>query len=96
MLADGEGVPDQGANGTSFAAPQVAATVANVQAIVWGLAGHALGLGAMVDVLQQGGNGPRSRVDPADGSTVMTSGMNVSTYGSDMTGWALYNAVCSG
>ncbi|MGD9510413.1 MAG: hypothetical protein AB7X49_17885, partial [Geminicoccaceae bacterium] len=55
--------------GTSFAAPQVAATVANVQAIVWGLAGHTLGVAAMIDVLRQGGGGPLSRPDPADGST---------------------------
>jgi hypothetical protein len=25
---------------------------------------------------------------------MMTSGMSVSSHGSDMTGWALHNAVC--
>lgn len=34
------------------------------------------------------------RYDPADGSVMMSSGMSVSGHGSDITGWALYNAVC--
>lgn len=69
VLADGERIPDADSYGTSFAAPQVAATVANVQAIVWGLAGRTLGVAAMIDVLRQGGNGPRSSPDPADERT---------------------------
>lgn len=36
------------------------------------------------------------RYDPADASVSMSSGMSVSAHGSDMTGWALHNAVCSG
>lgn len=36
------------------------------------------------------------RYDPQDGSVSMSSGMNVSAHGSDMTGWALHNAVCNG
>ena len=67
ILADGEGVPRPGFNGTSFAAPRVAATVTHVQAIVDGLTGDVLGTAQMIDVLQQGGAGPRSRPDPADG-----------------------------
>ncbi|MFO1050232.1 MAG: S8 family serine peptidase [Geminicoccaceae bacterium] len=69
VLADGEDVPDAGSRGTSFAAPQVAATVANVQAIVHGLTGHTLGVAAMIDALREGGAGPRSQPDPADGVT---------------------------
>lgn len=69
VLADGEQVPDADSYGTSFAAPRVAATVANVQAIVWGLADLTLGVTAMIDVLRQGGNGPRSNPDPADERT---------------------------
>lgn len=68
VLADGEGVPD-GSRGTSFAAPQVAATVANVQAIVHGLTGQTLGVAAMIDALREGGAGPLSQPDPADGVT---------------------------
>ena len=69
VLADGENVPRPGSHGTSFAAPQVAATVTHVQAIVDGLTGDVLGAAAMIGVLQQGGAGPRSRPDPADGRT---------------------------
>ena len=69
ILADGEDVPRAGFGGTSFAAPQVAATVTHVQAIVHGLTGGLLDVAQMVDVLQQGGAGPLSRPDPADGRT---------------------------
>jgi hypothetical protein len=69
ILADGEDAPGSGGTGTSFAAPSVAATVANVQAIVHGLTGTKLDVARMVDVLQQGGAGPRSSPDPADGTT---------------------------
>ena len=69
LLADGENVPQSGSNGTSFAAPQVAATVTHIQAIVQGLTSGLLGVTAMVDALQQGGAGPRSQPDPADGHT---------------------------
>lgn len=69
VLADGEGVPDGGSRGTSFAAPQVAATVANVQAIVHGLTGQTLGVAGMIDALREGGAGPLSQPDPADGVT---------------------------
>jgi hypothetical protein len=34
------------------------------------------------------------RYDPEDATVMMTSGMSVSSHGSDMTGWALHNAVC--
>jgi hypothetical protein len=69
LLADGEDMPGPGSNGTSFATPRVAATVTHVQAVVDGLTGSTLPLGPMVDVLQQGGAGPRSAPDPADGTT---------------------------
>jgi subtilisin family serine protease len=70
ILADGEDMPFSDSDGTSFAAPRVAATVTHVQAIVNGLTGGGL-LDAtlMVDALQQGGAGPRSLVDLADGVT---------------------------
>jgi hypothetical protein len=69
ILADGEDVPRQDVDGTSFAAPQVAATVTHVQAIVQGLTGERLGVAAMIDVLHVGGAGPLSLPDPADGRT---------------------------
>ncbi len=69
ILADGEDVPRAGSDGTSFAAPRVAATVTHVQAIVDGLTGNVLDVAQVIDVLQQGGAGPRSRPDPADGHT---------------------------
>jgi hypothetical protein len=69
ILADGEDMPSPGKAGTSFAAPQVAATVTHVQAIVSGLTGTLLSVAQMIDVLQQGGAGPRSQIDPADGRT---------------------------
>jgi hypothetical protein len=69
LLADGEDMPGLGLNGTSFAAPRVAATVAHVQAVVAGLTGTPLSFAEMVDALQQGGAGPCSRPDPADGVT---------------------------
>ena len=69
ILADGEDVPRAGSDGTSFAAPRVAATVTHVQAIVDGLTGNVLNVAQVIDVLQQGGAGPRSRPDPADGHT---------------------------
>ncbi len=68
VLADGEHVPGSGSRGTSFAAPQVAATVANVQAIVHGLTDHSLDVAQMIDVLREGGDGPRSQPDPANGT----------------------------
>ena len=69
ILADGEDMPRAGIDGTSFSAPRVAATVTHVQAIVDGLTGGVLGIAQMIDVLQLGGAGPRSRPDPADGRT---------------------------
>ncbi|HEX6015266.1 MAG TPA: S8 family serine peptidase [Geminicoccaceae bacterium] len=69
LLADGEDMPGPGLNGTSFAAPRVAATVTHVQAIVEGLTGTRLSVGQMIDALQLGGAGPRSSPDPADGTT---------------------------
>jgi hypothetical protein len=69
ILADGEDFPSHGLSGTSFAAPQVAATVTQVQAIVAGLTGGVLGVAQMIDVLHEGGAGPRSAPDPADGHT---------------------------
>ncbi|NYZ15267.1 S8 family serine peptidase [Azospirillum sp. RWY-5-1] len=69
VLADGTDVPVPGINGTSFAAPQVASTVATLQAYArYGL-GRPLTLAEMKDSLQLGGNGPRSAPDPADGRT---------------------------
>ncbi len=67
LLADGERFPNPRDFGTSFAAPQVAATVTHVQAIVAGLTGSRLDTEQMIDALQQGGAGPLSRPDPADG-----------------------------
>ncbi len=69
ILADGEDMPREGVDGTSFAAPRVAATVTNVQAIVHGLTGTVLNVTQMIDVLQLGGAGPRSEPDPADHHT---------------------------
>lgn len=70
VLADGEGHPSSEDLGTSFSAPQVAATVATVQGLAHAATGRALSFQQMVDVLQQGGNGPRSAPDPADGATL--------------------------
>jgi hypothetical protein len=36
------------------------------------------------------------RYDPMDASVSMSSGIDVSGHGSDITGWALHNAVCGG
>ena len=69
VLADGEDFPNSGNFGTSFSAPQVAATVATVQALVAGVRSNRLSFDEMIDVLQLGGAGPQSRVDPADGAT---------------------------
>jgi hypothetical protein len=69
ILADGEDFPNQGSLGTSFAAPQVAATVATMQALVEASTGSRLSFDQVIDGLQQGGHGPRSAVDPADGQT---------------------------
>lgn len=69
VLADGEEVPGAGDAGTSFAAPQVAAGVATVQALADAALERRLDYGEVVDVLRQGGNGPLSLPDPADGTT---------------------------
>jgi hypothetical protein len=69
LLADGEDMPREGLGGTSFAAPQVTATVAHVQGIVYGLTGSILNSAQMLDALRQGGTGPKSQPDPADGRT---------------------------
>lgn len=69
LLADGEDVPGSGVNGTSFAAPQVAATVTTMQALVEGTTGDRLNFVEVIDALQQGGAGPRSAVDPGDNRT---------------------------
>jgi|GEM_PF-761056 len=69
ILADGEDFPGTGDNGTSFAAPQVAATVASMQALVETTTGDRLSFDEVVDALQVGGAGPRSAVDPADNAT---------------------------
>ena len=67
ILADGEDMPARDIDGTSFAAPRVAATVTHVQAIAYGLTGSPLNVTQMIDALQLGGAGPRSQPDPADG-----------------------------
>lgn len=69
ILADGENVPGDDDYGTSYAAPQVTATVSTVQALVDSATGARLSFAEVVDVLQLGGNGPRSAVDPADNAT---------------------------
>ncbi|MBO6560934.1 MAG: S8/S53 family peptidase [Nisaea sp.] len=69
VLADGEGFPGSTDFGTSFAAPQVAATVTTVQALVEGVTDHRLSFGQVIDVLQLGGAGPQSAADPANGVT---------------------------
>lgn len=69
VLADGENYPANGDYGTSFAAPQVAATVATAQAYSETILDRRLNYDEAVDVLQLGGAGPRSAIDPADGST---------------------------
>ena len=69
VLADGENYPADGASGTSFSAPQVAATVATAQAFSAEVLGRRLTHAEVVDVLQQGGRGPLSMADPADGTT---------------------------
>lgn len=69
LLADGEDVTGNGITGTSFAAPQVAATVTTMQALVEGVTGDRLSFSEVIDALQQGGSGPRSAPDPADNRT---------------------------
>lgn len=69
VLADGEDYPGKGESGTSFSTPQVAATVAAVQGLMLAATDRTLGAEAMVDVLRQGGAGPLSKPDPADGVT---------------------------
>lgn len=69
ILADGENFPNQGDFGTSFAAPQVAATVATMQALVQAATGNRLSFDEVVDGLQQGGHAPRSAADMADHET---------------------------
>jgi hypothetical protein len=69
VLADGENYPTSGVFGTSFATPQVAATVATAQAYSETVLDRRLTYDEAVDVLQLGGAGPRSAVDPADGTT---------------------------
>ena len=69
VLADGEDFPAAGENGTSFAAPQAAAAVATVQGTYLAATGQTLTYDQVVDALQQGGRGPLSAPDPADGTT---------------------------
>lgn len=69
VLADGEDFPGQGYLGTSFATPQVTATVTTMQALVEASTGTRLSFDEVVDGLQQGGAGPRSAVDPSDQAT---------------------------
>ena len=69
ILADGENFPWPGWHGTSFSAPQVAATVAHIQAIGEGLTGGQMSVGQVVDALRQGGAAPRSQLDPANHTT---------------------------
>ena len=69
ILADGENVPEAGSDGTSFAAPQVAAGVATVQALAASALERRLSFDELIDVIQQGGTAPVSNPDPADGST---------------------------
>ncbi|MEQ8815376.1 MAG: S8/S53 family peptidase [Thalassobaculum sp.] len=69
VLADGEGYPEAGVDGTSFAAPQVAAGVATVQALADAALERRLSFSETVDVLQQGGGATLSNPDPADGVT---------------------------
>ncbi len=69
VLADGESFPGDGDRGTSFAAPQVTATVATAQAYAETVLDRRLTYDEAVDVLQLGGAGPRSAADPADAST---------------------------
>lgn len=69
VLADGTDMPVSGIHGTSVAAPQVAATVASLQAYARRGLGRTLSLAEVKDTLQLGGNGPRSNPDPADGRT---------------------------
>lgn len=68
ILADGEDFPRTGENGTSYATPQVSATVAEVQAVTDTLLGRPLGFDEVVDVLQQGGAAALSAPDPANAS----------------------------
>lgn len=69
VLADGEDIPVAGASGTSFAAPQVTAGVATVQALADSALEHRLSYDETVDVLQQGGGAQLSAPDPFDGTT---------------------------
>jgi hypothetical protein len=69
VLADGEDFPGAGESGTSYAAPQVAATVATVQGTYLAATGETLTFNQVIDVLQQGGHGPLSAPDPADNAT---------------------------
>ncbi|MDF1792809.1 MAG: S8 family serine peptidase [Thalassobaculaceae bacterium] len=69
ILADGENFPGNDDYGTSYAAPQVTATVTTMQALVEGATGDRLSFAEVIDALQQGGAGPRSTVDPADNAT---------------------------
>lgn len=69
LLADGENFPSDNLSGTSFSAPSVAATVATAQALVEGVTGDRLAFSEVIAVLNQGGAGPLSNPDPADGET---------------------------
>jgi len=69
VLADGEDYPGAGIGGTSFAAPQVSAGVATVQALTDAALERRLSFDETVDVLQQGGGATLSNPDPADGTT---------------------------
>lgn len=67
VLADGENFPSNGDIGTSFAAPQVSASVATVQAMADAVLDRRLTFAETVDVLQQGGAATLSNPDPANG-----------------------------
>src|SRR3954464_15691752 len=64
ILADGENFPQRNLAGTSFAAPQVAATVTQVEAIVSGLTGGPLGVAGGVAVGEGGGARARPPAGP--------------------------------
>jgi hypothetical protein len=69
VLADGEDFPGPGQDGTSYAAPQVAAGVTTVQALADTTLERRLTFDEVVDVLQQGGAADLSAPDPASAVT---------------------------